>query len=215
MRGASRGPESGASSAAEGSARLVEIQEELEALARRRAALEEQRRKLLSGRGDGAGDSAGCRHAQARRTGSAPLVDQSVTNHSSRIPSEAERLGALKKSVFREMKESMRRSWEHDSSLVMGSFLLEDNPRASTFGRERRFIPIMDQKGPYYLGTDLELMQKHKNQLITSVTASRRGERGMNISSHWNDLKCVGSPGPGAYTPHYNKVSKPSILTRR
>ncbi|ORC93804.1 uncharacterized protein TM35_000016810 [Trypanosoma theileri] len=196
-------------------AQLLSIQKELEALKQRRIALEEQRKKLLSSCGSTTADSITHNNTQLTRANSSRAVDRSVYSHSSRIPSEAERLRNMKKNVFSEMKESMRKSWERDSALVMGTFLVEDNPRACTFGRERRFVPIADHKGHYYLSTDMELMQAQKNKMLNNITASSRGGRGMNVSNHWNDLKCSGPPGPGAYTPRYGKLAKPSILARR
>ncbi|PWV15392.1 hypothetical protein C3747_29g223 [Trypanosoma cruzi] len=230
MQGAYRRSEDATDTEAGTTSQLLDIQKELVMLRKRRALLEEQRKKILSNCNSttpegamhytvhsqgGPSDSVACNHTQLTRIGSTRNSNHSVIDRSCRIPSEAERLKSLKKNVFREMKESMRNDWKRDSVLVMGSFLLEDNPRVGTFGRERRFIPVQNYKGVYHLSTDLELMQRQKNKLITSGTASRRGEQGMNISNHWNDLYCSGPPGPGAYTPRYGKLAKPSVLTRK
>ncbi|KAH9577505.1 Phosphatidylinositol N-acetylglucosaminyltransferase subunit Y [Trypanosoma melophagium] len=210
-----RRTESAAGSDSDPDTLLLSIQKELEALKQRRLALEEQRKKLLSSCGSTATEALTQNNTQLTRANSSHTVNRSVYSHSNRIPSEAERLRSMKKNVFSEMKESMRKSWERDSALVMGTFLLEDNPHACTFGRERRFVPIADHKGHYYLSTDMEIMQAQKNKLLNKITASSRGGRGMNVSNHWNDLQCSGPPGPGAYTPRYGKLSKPSILARR
>ncbi|RNF27224.1 uncharacterized protein Tco025E_00531 [Trypanosoma conorhini] len=231
MQGTHKRPEGATGAEAEANAQLLDIQRELEALKQRRTVLEEQRKMLLSGCNSTAAstspvqctllshgapsDAVGRTRPQLTRSSSARQFSHSSINHSRRIPSEAERQKLLKKNVFREMKDSMRRSLERDSSLAMGTFLLEDNPHAGTFGRERRFIPIANGKGTYHLSTDFELMQRQKNAFMNNVTASLRGRGGMNISGHWNDLQCSGPPGPGAYTPRYGKLAKPSILTRR
>ncbi|KEG11363.1 hypothetical protein DQ04_02701020 [Trypanosoma grayi] len=230
MQSTQKKPEGGVDSETETSAQLVDIQKELEALKQRRMVLEEQRRKIFSSCGSSASangaqstiwsqraanDTSSRNCTQVTRGSSGRRLDRSSVDHSCRIPSEAERLKTIKTNVYREMKDSMRKSWEHDSALIMGSFLADDNPRACTFGRERRFVPIVDQKGQYYLSTDVEAMSRRKNQATDCHTVSRRGERGMNISNHWNDLQCSGPPGPGAYTPRYGKLAKPSVLTRR
>ncbi|ESL07418.1 hypothetical protein TRSC58_04892 [Trypanosoma rangeli SC58] len=230
MQGAHRRSEGATDHGAGTNTQLLDIQKELEALQQRRAVLEEQRKVLLSGCNSTASvsamqctvlsheapsDAAGCTRTHPTRNSSVRHPGPSSIDNSCRIPSETERLRLLRKNIFREMKDSMRNSWERDSALVMGSFLLEDNPHAGTFGRERRFVPVQNIKGTYYLGTDLELMQRQKNAFMANATASQRGRRGMNVSNHWNDLHCNGPPGPGAYTPRYGKLAKPSILTRR
>jgi hypothetical protein len=113
------------------------------------------------------------------------------------------------------MKEAMKRSWEHDSCLVGGSFLVRDNPHNTTFPRERRFGHLPNQKGMYYLATDVEIMQENaRAEKRRYLTVSSRGRPGCNVRSNWNDSKGGCAPGPGAYTPRFQKVSKPSILTR-
>ena len=131
------------------------------------------------------------------------------------IPSEKERREAVARTVYLEMKEEMKRAWAHDSTLVGGFFGLNDNPKASTFSRERRFVPLCGTKGAYYLATDvLEMQRKAKELEAQNLTAGSRGRSGCNVVSNWNDSRGGGAPGPGAYTPRYQKLASPSILTR-
>ncbi|KAG8349091.1 hypothetical protein ERJ75_000712000 [Trypanosoma vivax] len=210
---------------------LSEIQRKLDELKQRRGELEEQRRQILrnldSTSSQNASRRSGVRngeelknspnrsHMQSSRGLSRNGANVSVMNHSFRIPSEMERQKEMKRNVYCNMKESIRKSWEQDSSLVMGTFLLEDNPRSCTFGRERRFIPLNNSKGQYFLSTDVELMIKNKNNIRSQVSTSDRGGRLMNPTNHWNDMVCSGSPGPGAYTPLFSKASKPPLLWQR
>lgn len=222
---------------------FTEIQLELELLKERRRALERQRKLLLRGAGpdqlqQSMGDgrrptsrnvspvpnaihTSSTRSSSARsnrsgsrsagRSGSQP----SAMDQKQFIPSERDRREHLAKNVYYEMKEAMRRSWQHDSTLVGGYFGLQDNV-TSTFGRERRFTPLPGQKGSYHLATDTEEMQRAAHQLRQRhLTASSRGRPGCNVQSNWNDSRGGCAPGPGAYTPRFQKVAKPSILTSR
>ncbi|RHW72753.1 hypothetical protein DPX39_040010300 [Trypanosoma brucei equiperdum] len=193
---------------------LSDIQKKLNDLKQRREELEEQRRRIL-----GSSDQSSSRPrslrgpTQNRRRHSQPSQRTlplrpprpPISDHSIRIPNEKERQQTAQRTPYLEMKESMRRSWSRDSSLVMGSFLMEDNPRARTFTRERRFIPPPECNGIYFLGTEMELMIRNKN-----VAPSQRSGRRDNTPYRWNDIIDGVTPGPGAYTPLFSKVSKPS-----
>ena len=114
----------------------------------------------------------------------------------------------------RSMKEAIRRSMHVDSTLVGGYFNLEDNPKVGTFGRERRFINPQGNSH-YYLSSDVEKMQRlARSGSRPHYSVANRGKSGCNVNSHWNDSKGGGAPGPGAYTPRYQKLAPPSILTR-
>ncbi|CUG89688.1 Hypothetical protein, putative [Bodo saltans] len=223
-----------------GDSHLTEIQLELELLKERRRALEQQRKMLLRGGGVAAEHN---RYSSSRsHSGNSPqqAVQTSTRSSSARsnrsfnrsennnsrstsamdqrqfIPSERERREHTVRDIYREMKEAMRKSWETDSTLVGGFFAQPDNPRNSTFGRERRFTPLSGTKGQYHLATDVEEMQKSaKERKGRHLTASSRGRPGCNVQSNWNDSKGGAAPGPGAYTPRYQKLSKPSILASR
>jgi hypothetical protein len=221
-----------------GDSHLTEIQLELELLKERRRALEQQRKMLL--RGGAAAEHNRYSSSRSHSGTSPPQAAQTSTRSSSArsnrslnrsennsrstsamdqrqfIPSERERREHTVRDIYREMKEAMRKSWETDSTLVGGFFTQPDNPRNSTFGRERRFTPLSGTKGQYHLATDVEAMQKlAKERKARHLTASSRGRPGCNVQSNWNDSKGGAAPGPGAYTPRYQKVSKPSILASR
>lgn len=140
--------------------------------------------------------SSSSRGGQQRRSmlQSTSTLEQSLAP----IPSERDRRLAQQPTPQLVMKNAMREAVYHDSTCLMGDFLLEDNSQVYTFGRARRFMPVVGQRGKYYLSTEMEVSQQEKR------VAERRG---VAITSHE-------SPGPGAYTPRYNKVSKPSVLTR-
>lgn len=140
----------------------------------------------------------------------------SAMNHHRVLPSEKQRRDQLQPNIYQQMKEAMRRSWDHDSTLVGGCFNVRDNPQNSTFGRERRFLPVNGTKGTYFLATDVQHMQQSaKEGRQRHLTASSRGGPGCNVQSNWNDSRGGAAPGPGAYTPRYQKLAKPSILTQR
>jgi hypothetical protein len=218
---------------------LTEIQLELELLKERRRALEQQRKMLLrsshaaadhttysSRSQSGASPPPAAAHMSTRSSSARSNHSLNRSENNSRstsamdqrqfIPSERERREHTVRDVYHEMKEAMRKSWESDSTLVGGFFAQTDNPRNKTFGRERRFTPIPGTKGPYYLATDVEEMQRSAKTLKSRhLTASSRGRPGCNVQSNWNDSKGGSAPGPGAYTPRYQKLSKPSILSSR
>ncbi len=219
-----------------GDSHLTEIQLELELLKERRRALEQQRKMLL--RGNSAGDHGGAYSSRSHSGTSPPQAAHVSTRSSSArsnrslnrsdsrstsamdqrqfIPSEKERREQHVRDIYREMKDAMRKSWESDSTLVGGFFAQPDNPRNSTFGRERRFTTLPGTKGQYHLATDVEEMQKGAKALKgRHLTASSRGRPGCNVQSNWNDSKGGAAPGPGAYTPRYQKLSKPSVLVSR
>eukprot|EP00758_Cryptobia_borreli_P005845 Tbor_TRINITY_DN5002_c1_g5::TRINITY_DN5002_c1_g5_i1::g.14157::m.14157 len=138
-------------------------------------------------------------------------------DHSTFIPSERERRKVLSQAQnpYREMKERIKMSWESDSTLVGGYFGLKDNPHTGSFSRARRFSTLPGQTC-YYLSTDIEKMQRQAvkgDRPHYSVT--NRGKSGCNVNSHWNNSKGGSAPGPGAYTPRYQKIAPPSILSRR
>jgi hypothetical protein len=191
-------------------AQLLEIQAELEGLKERRRALEQQRKQLLTARPKSATHSS-TRSSSVRSTNrSESAMDQKQT-----IPSEKERRERISHSVYLEMKEEMKKAWQHDSTLIGGYFGMNDNPHNCTFSRERRFVPLCGTKGAYYLGTDvLEMQRKAKVGDNQHLTAGSRGRSGCNVVSNWNDSRGGGAPGPGAYTPRYQKLASPSILTK-
>ncbi len=191
-------------------AQLLEIQAELENLKERRRALEHHRKHLLSSRPKSATHSS-TRSSSVRSTNrSESAMDQKQT-----IMSEKERREHVSRTVYLEMKEEMKKAWQHDSTLIGGYFGLTDNAHNSTFSRERRFVPLCGTKGTYYLATDVQEMQrKAKAGDNQHLTAGSRGRSGCNVVSNWNDSRGGGAPGPGAYTPRYQKLASPSILTR-
>ncbi|EPY39145.1 hypothetical protein AGDE_02879 [Angomonas deanei] len=113
------------------------------------------------------------------------------------IPSEKQRRERLHHSSYYLLKESLRDAAKEDSMCQIGSFLLEDSSKIYTFGRERRFRPLVGHNGKYYLGADVEAQQ--------GAVRGTPGRRSQSVSNT--------TPGPGAYTPRYGKLSKPSILT--
>lgn len=146
-----------------------------------------------------------------------PLSERPL-DHTLFIPSERERRERLSttRSAYRDMKEAMRASWQSDTALVGGYFLSQDNPRVGTFGRARRFASLQGQRDQYHLGTDMQLMQEGaRSRSRPHFSVSNRGKSGCNVNSHWNDPKGGSAPGPGAYTPRYQKLAQPSILTKR
>lgn len=218
---------------------LTEIQMELELLKERRRALEQQRKLLIRGTDSAAAaadqttsrsNTPGAHNHHHNSTRSSSAISHRSRSRSSRsqstsamdqkqfIPSEKERREHLAHNIYLEMKESIRRSWQTDSTLVGGFFQTSDNPKNCTFGRERRFRPLQGQKGPYHLATDVLEMQRVAHEAKNGgryLTASSRGRPGCNVQSSWNDPKGGCAPGPGAYTPRYQKTSKPSILVSR
>lgn len=214
---------------------LDAIHRELEELKQRRDRLEAQRKELLEGRHEHAeGQRAGyisgnvsthagvarshstsgltfahprsdmesltaCSglHAPHERYSKSVCQDSAVLANMKPILSETERRRLLKATPHLTVKNALRTAAQHDSTLVMGSFLLEDNPHTCTFARERRFRPLLGHKGKYFLSTDVAVDQC-TNRSHTNVTAL---------------LSALGSssqtPGPGAYTPRYSKLSRP------
>ncbi|KAK7195882.1 hypothetical protein NESM_000520800 [Novymonas esmeraldas] len=216
---------------------LDAIHHELEELKRRRERLEAQRRALLEGRRDGGapkggyapyrscsastraagtrshstpGLTAALQHSDADSratfsTGPAahrtsPLAADGtaiVLTSAKAIPSELERRRQLKATPHLAVKNALRAAAQQDSVLVMGGFLPEDNPRACTFGRERRFRQLLGQNGRYYLSTEVAVEQYlNRDSGCTSSTL---------LSARRLDSQ---TPGPGAYTPRYTKVSR-------
>ncbi|CAJ1007987.1 hypothetical protein Q4I28_003300 [Leishmania naiffi] len=210
------------------------IHRELEELKRRRERLEAQRKELLQGkRGSAEGQRSGwisgsvSTHAGAARTNSTPGLTGThprsemeslvacPASHGSRerhsksshhdslllaglrpIPSEQERRRRLKATPHLAIKNALRDAAQQDSTLLMGTFLLEDNPHTCTFSRERRFRPLLGQSGKYFLSTDFSVDQCFNRSHAHAATS----------------LKAWGSssqtPGPGAYTPRYSKLSR-------
>nr|CCD14946.1 unnamed protein product [Trypanosoma congolense IL3000] len=192
---------------------LSEIQRKLNELKQRREELEQQRRQILGSISNTTSSDLPPpvpRRSEERNRSrySQRMPPPPPTEHSIRIPSEKERKMSGPRNAHVEMKEAMRRSWSQDSMLVIGDFLLEDKPRTCTFGRERRFLPLRERPELYYLGTDMELMIRNKN-----VKPPTRGEIAKNPAYHWYTCACHGTPGPGAYTPRYSKVTKPTRRT--
>jgi hypothetical protein len=212
--------------------KLTAIRQELEDLKRRRADLEAQRKRLLEERllphegrsnsdrylssgtlggmakgvwpnsslpstyrysEEGSLAAVSTAHSFSRQH----YVDSTVVANMSVIPSEKSRLRHLKPTPQLGMKSAMRNAAAHDSTLLMGDFLPEDNPRACTFGRERRFRAVVGQRGKYYLSTDVGVEQLLNRDHLDTDTFRRMAQRFDQ------------TPGPGAYTPRYNKVSRP------
>lgn len=155
-------------------------------------------------RGDVTGNHQRSSSAKVRSASACNYVDPNEFN----IPAEEDRRRHLPKSGFREAKEAIKASWEHDSTLVGGYFLLKDNNRVSTFGRAKRFQNIVGQKEPfYYLSTDVQMMQRSAKLPGYGLSVASRGRQGCNVSTHWNDSKGGCAPGPGSYTPLFQKTS--------
>lgn len=136
--------------------------------------------------------------SRARRSASSSCPSVNAL-FAKKIPLERERRRRLKETPHLVMKNSMRQAAEEDSALIMGDFLPENQSKAYTFGRERRFMPVIGQRGSYYLATDVALAQD-RARMVTS-------RKDLTL---YDDFS--GTPGPGAYTPRYSKVSKPSPL---
>lgn len=121
--------------------------------------------------------------------------------------------------IYREMKEAMRKSWEEDSTLVGGYFLLKDNHKVGTFGRAPKFTPPTGMTGMYYLSRDAERMKSKvvkQEAMGKALSVSMRGRENANVNSRWNDPRGGCAPGPGTYTPRYAGLSTPSsLLTSR
>ncbi|KAG5491824.1 hypothetical protein JIQ42_01733 [Leishmania sp. Namibia] len=113
------------------------------------------------------------------------------------IPSEQERRRMLKATPHLTVKNALRAAAQQDSTLLMGDFLPEDNPHACTFGRERRFRPLLGQKGKYFLSADFAIDQC----IHRSHADSTKSLIGLGNTSQ--------TPGPGTYTPRYSKLSRP------
>lgn len=85
---------------------------------------------------------------------------------------------------------------EAESVCMMGFFLAEDNSHSYSFSREGRFKPVILRKGMVFYAGD--------------ETSDRSG-----VATSGSVVPpSVGTPGPGAYTPLYNKQSKPSVRIR-
>lgn len=201
------------------SQQLADIQREIELLKERRRELEKKRLELSDKAGKSIVSPApSSARGPSRRSASRTTMNYSVLalDHDKTIPDEKARRELLPNNSYREMKEAMKDSWYHDSTLVGGYFLQPDVKRISTFGRERRFMPLQGQKGLYHLSTDIIKMQAEAKEFRRKhLSVANRGKKGCNISSHWNDSVGGGAPGPGAYTPRYQKAAAPSILARR
>ncbi|EPY29225.1 hypothetical protein STCU_04662 [Strigomonas culicis] len=228
-----------APSAPDAKGQLETIHDELEDLRLRRQQLEERRVRLLAASippSRPAGQVEGCAschvsaisHAKKESHGSAhPTVNESRRTNTSvsrtssvarrhplgsaglshlkvneaSIVSEKIRREQLHHDPYFQLKEAMKKATQEDTMCAIGSFLLEDSSKVYTFGRERRFRPLVGEKGNYYLGTDMEIEQSMNHR----PTRSRSANVTPTVYS--------GTPGPGAYTPRYGKLSKPSILT--
>lgn len=185
-------------------AELAAVQQELEELNLRRRELEEKRRHIADQ------SQQRSRQSSQQRPSSASRLAVMTLDHGSYIASEKERRELTEKNSLAEMKTAMRQSWENDSALVGGFFCSKDNPKNSTFGRSRRFTPVVGMKGQYHLSTDVMSMQEQaKNRQRKHYSVANRGKVGCNVNGHWNDSKGGAAPGPGAYTPRYQKVAPP------
>lgn len=139
-------------------------------------------------------------------------------DHTAFIPSEQTRREKInaQPNPYRDMKEAMKASWQSDTTLIGGYFLVEDNPKVGTFGRARRFTQLQGQESPYYLSTNVQLLQERaRSSSRPHFSVSNRGKSGCNVNSNWNDPRGGVAPGPGAYTPRYQKLAPPSILSRK
>lgn len=192
-------------------AEAIELQREMERIRERRRLLDEQR-KLLENRSS--------RMLTPAPGGSGRSTSMRSTSSHARhfdlftpIPSERERCKTQVPTEQLEMKEAMKESWQRDSTLVGGYFLLKDNSKIPTISREQRFRPIIGMKGQYYLANDIFKMQataKAKRREVFDVSV--RGKKDCNVVNNWNDSRGGCAPGPGAYTPRFQKVAPPSAL---
>jgi hypothetical protein len=202
--------------------RIVSLQQEMDRLRRRRQQLDEEQRRLLdqntqerrrhadANASDSLNDSAHRMQVRLAHQRSVSARNQrGLVDHDPLILTEKQRIELLAKRQL-DLKEQMRQSWEHDSTLVGGFFFLKSNPHVSTFGRAARFQPVVGQKGQYWLSRDMECLQsKDMKYNRPHLTASSRGREGTNVNSHWNDSKGGVAPGPGAYTPRFSQVCLP------
>lgn len=216
---------------------LEMVRHELEQLKRRRAELEAQRQRLLDeklnrrrarrtaayasgsvsvreGDDHGVWSTAGLtstqRPSDAVSAASAstsvarhPYIDSTVLANMSAIPSEQSRQRHLKHTPQLDMKSAIREAAKRDSTLLMGDFLPEDNPRTCTFGRERRFRSVVGQRGKYYLSTDVGVEQLLNRDHLDNATYQR-------VAQRYDQ-----TPGPGAYTPRYSKLSHPPRFLKK
>lgn len=222
-------------------AESTRIQMELERLKTRRRMIEEQRRALAAatplphtavGSASHHNTTANA-NANNRSTSAAQMTSSfsdltaatNVVTHSGDLPpGGTKRHAILPESKRRylllqsnnphfQMKEAIKQSLLHDSTIVSGTFM--PNPHASkqgSFGRAARFSAPQgvasgsDKDSTYYLSYDMQQLQGPKcrqAQRGQIITASSRGRAGANVNSHWNDPKGGVAPGPGAYTPRY------------
>lgn len=209
---------------------LALLQREMDILRRERMLLEaDQERVLARQQQQTAGDSSrrsasannnrssvsGGSELRRSASGSRPQIATDVPPAEPPILPERKRveLRQAKGDVFVEMKQAMRRSWEHDSTLVGGFFLQKDNPKVGTFGRSSKFQPIVGRPGQYFLAQDVQKMQSNVIKGDTRhLSVSTRGRVGTNVNSHWNDSKGGTAPGPGSYTPRYAILSSSSTV---
>lgn len=177
---------------------LAEVMDAQQVLQERRLVLEERRRTLLeasippchhrrrsaSAMGSGRMQTHGLSCAEGRPAGkqSSAAPSQRPFGDRTEFLSETARRREQPNNACMVAKRAMQSSYNRESCCVMGDFLLEDNARVYTFGRAPRFVPIVGRQGAYHL----------------------RGTRPLDPSGGTD-----GTPGPGAYTPRYNKASKP------
>jgi hypothetical protein len=128
--------------------------------------------------------------------------------HIQPIPSERRRTQTMHytQTPQHTMKETMKQSWEQDSTLVGGCFQYRLT-KAGTFGRATRFAKPVGMKGYYYLSADMQAMQSAPVRLSNKRhQVATRGQRGSNINPNWNSVAGGTAPGPGAYTPRFSGV---------
>lgn len=143
------------------------------------------------------------------RSNSRVRHDPPGATHEQVIPPEHVRRERQVATVDREMKEAMKRSWHADPTLVSGYFLTAEVGRGGTFPRAKRFQQPVGMKSRYYLSNETQKMQSSQLRGDRQhLIASSRGRVGTNVTTHWDDSRGGGAPGPGAYTPRLRFLSR-------
>eukprot|EP00759_Apiculatamorpha_spiralis_P043894 PhF_6_TR41051/c0_g1_i1/m.62181 len=122
-------------------------------------------------------------------------------------------------------KEEILSSFAHDSSLQTGYFLDTTRVRGISFSKAKRFSAANGTAVPdLHLTAAMEELQKEAKRQqqkgtggygATSGSVSSRGRYGETVTSHWNDVRGGTAPGPGSYTPRFQALGKPSIISSK
>jgi hypothetical protein len=192
----------------------IELQLEMERIKERRRQLDEQRRRLQNDSNRLLSPSPYVQHPPFEHSKRSASV-KSVPKHFDPftvIPSEKDRREARTKTEELIMKEEIRAALDQDSTLVGGFFRPVDIHKCATFGRAPRFRQIVGMKGQYYLDNDVARMQKLAKHNAEHYSVRNRGNVGCNVTTQWNSTHGGTAPGPGAYTPRYQRLASKSIL---